>query len=108
MEIEITFIGDMPKVLFGSSRWRCLRADLKDLCFGDIVFVKKRTSNRLITHVAFIIDQKRVFHCSSSKGKATIESIDAFFSEYEQAPSTVAMLRYRDFRSLAAGEKMGV
>ena len=104
-DLSVTFIGDMPRRLFSYSRLSYLKADSNSLKLGDILFVGSKTSTRMISHVALVVDKERIFHCNQASGHAEIESFDEFFSKYEQKLKSQEMLRYIDYRNTALREE---
>lgn len=84
VDMDITLIGDMPRRLLLLSEWNLLCIDRKDAECGDVIFVKNRDNERLISHVGIILGADRVFHCCSKIGKASIQSDKEFFTEYHQ------------------------
>lgn len=97
--MPITFVGDMPRVLFSNGDWRALKIDLKDVRCGDIFFVRHKKSERLLTHAAIFLGIDKIFHCSLSSGTAEIQTEDEFFESYEQPCNFKKMVRYIDRRN---------
>lgn len=107
IDLPMTFIGDMPRQLLSCSRWRALRINSKDMKCGDLLFVKNRENERLISHVALFIDVDKIFHCYQRLGTAATQSEEKFFSLYEQKLEFRKMARYIDARNQELREKHG-
>ena len=97
--MAITYIGDLPRRLLSSDRWRVLKIDVKDAKCGDVLFAKKIGKERLISHAALFVGEDKIFHCYQSLGKARTESSEQFFSIYEQTLGFTEMIRYIDYRN---------
>ncbi len=97
--MPLTYVGDMPRRLIALSNCRPLKIDIADVKCGDILFVGGRGKKKLLSHVAIIIDADRIFHCSLSMGTAAVQTIDQFFSSYEQRLCFKEMIRYIDPRN---------
>lgn len=68
---------------------------------GDVLFVGKKGSKRIISHVALIHNVDHIFHCSLKAGTAVIQKDSDFFSQYEQGFNCRQMLSYIDHRNKA-------
>ena len=99
INMAITYIGDLPRRLLSSDRWRVLKIEVKDAKCSDVIFTKKIGKQRLISHAALFVGEDKIFHCCMSLGKAAIESSDQFFSVYEQTLDFKEMIRYIDHRN---------
>lgn len=99
VEIPLTFIGDMPRQLQCLGDWKCLKVDIKDIRCGDVLFLKDKEHKTSIRHAALVMDVDRIFHCCQKVGKPTIQSVDDFFSKYEQTLTFKEMMRYIDSRN---------
>ena len=95
----------MPRHLLRSRQWVPLQIDRKEARCGDLLFVKNRRNQKLLSHVAMIVGENHIFHCSPSKGTAVIESDNAFFSLYEQKLQFKKMVCYIDPRNIKLREK---
>ena len=99
IDIPITFIGDMPKRLMSYGEWRLLKIDVKDAKCGDLLFVRNKNREKLLSHVAVFLEADRIFHCCAGYGTAVIQSSKEFFSQYEQVLNFQKMIRYIDTRN---------
>lgn len=97
VDIPITWIGNMPREMSLSKDWALLEVSLDNLKPGDLLFVKNVGKKRLISHIAMVIHEKLIFHCSHDLG-AVIQSTNKFFSLYEQQLTSSEIVRYIDFR----------
>lgn len=89
----------MPRQLFSLSKWHLVKIDIKEARCGDILFVKNRQYEKLLSHIALFINANQIFHCCQSLKVACIQPPDAFFSLYEQKLNFVHMVRYIDLRN---------
>ncbi|MBX3720001.1 MAG: C40 family peptidase [Parachlamydiales bacterium] len=99
IDIPLTYIGDMPRRLLSYGEWRAMKIDLKDARCGDLLFVKNRGREKLVSHVAMVLETDRIFHCCLAAGTAVVQSETEFFSLYEQRLDFVKMIRYIDPRN---------
>ncbi|MBS0653074.1 MAG: C40 family peptidase [Verrucomicrobia bacterium] len=99
INIPLTYIGDMPRRLLSYSEWRAVKIDIKDAKCGDLLFVKSREREKLVSHVAMVIETDKIFHCCLNAGTAIVQSEEEFFSLYEQRLDFVKMIRYIDPRN---------
>lgn len=99
VDIPLTFIGDMPRLLCSLGQWRVLQIEMGEARCGDILFVKDRSKQRLISHAALVIGVNQIFHNSKLFGTARIQPADDFFALYEQRLRFQKMIRYIDFRN---------
>lgn len=99
IDIPLTFIGDMPRQLLSFGEWRALKIEMRNVQCGDILFVRNKRNEKLLSHIALIIEVDKVFHCSPSSGTAVIESRNEFFSLYEQKLNFKEMICYIDPRN---------
>jgi hypothetical protein len=99
VDIPLAFIGDMPRQLLSFSEWRPLKIDTRDARCGDILFVRNKEREKLLSHAALIIEIDKIFHCCPKSGTAIIQSKDEFFSLYEQRLGFKQMVRYIDPRN---------
>ena len=99
IDIPLTFIGDMPRQLLSFGEWRALQVEMNDVRCGDILFVRNKRNEKLLSHIALIIEVDKVFHCCPSSGTAVIESRNEFFSLYEQKLNFKEMICYIDPRN---------
>ncbi len=101
IDLLLDWIGNMPRLLSKERSWKCLTISPDDLLPGDLLFLKRPYSRRLVTHVAMALSPNTVFHCSHEKKGAAIERIEELFATYCQPPDAQAMLDYVDHRSRA-------
>lgn len=94
--LEIDYIGNMPRRC-KQMGWIYGSFEQEKITPGDLIFLRKRSSSRLITHVGVAINSKTVFHCSFEKRGGSFEKIADLFKHYTQ-PSIEQMLAYRDKR----------
>lgn len=99
VNISLTFIGDMPRKLLACSEWRVMKVAVKDVKKGDIFFVKNKENEKLLSHIALIIDKDKIFHCSLFFGTAVIQANEDFFALYEQRLNFKEMIHYIDPRN---------
>ncbi len=98
IDVPLTYIGDMPRALLSSNRFKALQIDIENARCGDVLFVKgRRNQKRLITHVALFLSNNQIFHCSSRSEK--VQSRSEFFKDYEQGLNFIEMVRYIDLRN---------
>jgi cell wall-associated NlpC family hydrolase len=89
----------MPRRLLSYGEWRAIKIDLKDARCGDLLFVKYRGREKLVSHVAMVLETDKIFHCCLAAGTAVVQSEEEFFSLYEQRLNFVKMIRYIDPRN---------
>jgi hypothetical protein len=97
--IPLAFIGDMPRQLLSFSEWNALKIEINEAQCGDILFVRNKKNEKLLSHIAVIIEVDKIFHCCPYFGTAVIQSRDDFFSLYEQKLNFKEMARYIDPRN---------
>lgn len=97
VDMPITWIGNMPRAISSCKDWTLLEVPPDNLKPGDLLFVKNVGKKRLISHIAMVISEKFIFHCSNDLG-AVIQSTSEFFSLYEQQLTSSEIVRYIDFR----------
>lgn len=100
----ITWIGDMPRTL-AEREWNSFVVEKNDLQIGDLLFLKRRGLSRPIVHVALVLNENFVFHCTKDCG-AVVESIDRLFKSFEQVELT-KQLCYIDYRNKEKRKKEG-
>ena len=71
IDIPLVYIGDMPRLLLSFSNWRVLRIDIKDVRCGDILFVRNKKNEKLLSHIALVIGVDKIFHCCPSLGDSS-------------------------------------
>ncbi len=86
----------MPRNLSLEGNWEHLLIPSQKLQMGDLVFLKRKGSNRLVTHVAMALGPGQLFHCCWQKKGAVIEKVRTVFSRFRQPPDSRAMLSYVD------------
>jgi len=106
IEFLIDWIGNMPRRLSQKRNWRYLRVTADELQPGDLLFLKRKKSPRLITHVAMALGPEKFFHCSPERKGGAIERIDRIFSTYMQPQDVDEMLSYIDPRSHSQKKKL--
>ncbi len=89
----------MPRQLVTFSQWKILKIDMNDAKCGDILFVRNKKNEKLLSHIAVVIEVNKIFHCCPTFGTAVIQSRDDFFALYEQKLNFKQMLRYIDPRN---------
>jgi cell wall-associated NlpC family hydrolase len=99
INIPLTFIGDMPRALVAYSEWKFLKINIKDAKTGDVLFVKNKKNEKLLSHIAIMIEADKIFHCSHLFGTAIIQSKEDFFALYEQKLNFKKMVSYIDSRN---------
>lgn len=99
INIPLTYIGDMPRRMLSYSEWRAVKIDIKDARCGDLLFVKNKEREKLVSHVAMVIEVDKIFHCCVKAGTAIVQSEAEFFSLYEQRLDFREMVRYIDPRN---------
>lgn len=99
------WVGDMPREL-SQSGWTKEIVSSKDVKVGDLIFLKRRSEQRLVIHAALVIGPDRIFHCKRDAG-AVIESIAKVWEVYEQALKS-DLLRYVDYRNVDLRNQYGV
>lgn len=99
IDIPLLYIGDMPRQLLSFSEWRSLKIEMKDVQCGDLLFVRNKKNEKLLSHIALVVEVDRIFHCCPSLGTAVVQSKDEFFSLYEQKLNFKEMVRYIDPRN---------
>jgi cell wall-associated NlpC family hydrolase len=99
IDIPLTFIGDMPRRLLSYSEWRVLKVEIKNVQCGDLLFVRNKKNEKLLSHIALVFELDKIFHCCPSFGTAVIQSKDEFFTLYEQKLNFKKMIRYIDPRN---------
>jgi cell wall-associated NlpC family hydrolase len=97
--LPLTYIGDVPRTLLSENNWKALKIPLEEAQCGDLIFVKNKDKKKLLSHVALIIDNKSIFHCSSQHQKAVIQKTQDFFALYEQKLNFLKMVHYIDPRN---------
>jgi cell wall-associated NlpC family hydrolase len=80
-------------------KWAVRVISSEEVLPGDLLFLKGKTSHRLITHVAIALSSTLVFHSSKDKAGGCIEELTSVFSRYEPLPKSEEMLTYVDPRS---------
>jgi hypothetical protein len=76
-----------------------MKIDIKDARCGDIMFVRNKENEKLLSHIALFIEVDKIFHCCPSLGTAAIQSEKQFFSLYEQKLNFKEMVHYIDPRN---------
>lgn len=99
IEIPIGWIGNMPGRLV--DKWGFKVINTEDLQAGDLIFLKNRLSDRLVTHVAMVTINKLFFHCNAAKGGSEICSYDEIIKNYDQPFNINELMLYKDPRSKA-------
>ncbi len=103
IDFPVTFIGNLPRLLFQVQNFSCRTVQLDQVKMGDIVFVAKK---RGISHVAIFWNNMNLFHCTKEcGGRALLESHQDFFSRYQQPLKFVPMLRHIDARTRESVEE---
>ena len=107
VDIPLAYIGDMPRHLFVKSEWKSLMVPIEEIQCGDLLFVKNRENEKLLSHIALVMEVDRIFHCCPKFGTAVIQSNEDFFSLYEQRLNFKKMIRYIDPRNVKLREEQG-
>lgn len=95
MNIPVSLIGNMPRLL-NEYDWSLRVIDKTEMQPGDLIFLKHREYERLISHVALAVNNTDVFHCKKEIG-SVVQSVDHLFETYEQT-IFYEQLRYIDYR----------
>lgn len=95
MEVPITFVGNMPRLL-ASSGWTFQIIDTSEIRACDLVFLKRRAEPKLVAHAVLVLALDKVFHCKKNCGMK-VEPLEGVFEEYEQK-LLQDQLRYIDSR----------
>jgi cell wall-associated NlpC family hydrolase len=98
IDMPLTRIGNMPRVLSSYGEWKCLNITREEAQCGDLIFVKKKEKRILLSHVAMMVLDGSIFHCNKEANTAVIQGVEEFFNQYEQKLDSHQAIHYIDYR----------
>jgi hypothetical protein len=98
IEFEVERIGNVPRHLVEKWKWEVKVVSLEDLISGDLIFLKGKDKERLITHVGIVIAKSSIFHSSREREGGFIEELPEMFKRYDPVEAPEVLLEYVDPR----------